>query len=197
MKILHLSDTHNKHWLLNDLPAADVIVHSGDASEFGQINEIIDFFVWFGALDYKYKIFVAGNHDACLHNEKYVPGYLSYNSYYLCNSVVTLDGVKFWGVPYFINKGLCRKFMLQIPADTDILVTHRPPFRILDRTNNSYGCVHLMQAVWKIAPRYHLFGHVHGAYGIQKSNETTFVNASLLNEDDKLTNKPVVIEIES
>ena len=67
MRILHLSDTHNKHLLLHDLPAADVIVHSGDVVEGRSKKEVMDFFVWFCALDYKYKIFVAGNHDTCLH----------------------------------------------------------------------------------------------------------------------------------
>ena len=198
MRILHLSDTHNKHWSLHDLPAADVIVHSGDAAAAGNSKEITDFFVWFSALDYKYKIFVAGNHDDCLHEAKSIKKYLPANFYYLCNSGIVIEGLKFWGVPYFtlddVN-GRCRHFMAQIPADTDILITHRPPYGILDKTNNSYGCIHLLQAVLKVTPRYHFFGHVHGAYGVEKSKATTFVNASLVNEKYELTNKPFVFEV--
>jgi predicted phosphodiesterase len=66
MRILHLSDTHNQHRELQKLPCADVIVHSGDMSMIGTGNEIVDFVEWFGALDYRYKIFIAGNHDYCL-----------------------------------------------------------------------------------------------------------------------------------
>ena len=35
MRILQISDTHNRHWLLTDLPAADVIVHCGDFTDNG------------------------------------------------------------------------------------------------------------------------------------------------------------------
>ncbi|MCL2074391.1 MAG: metallophosphatase domain-containing protein [Marinilabiliaceae bacterium] len=198
MRILHISDTHNQHWRLLNLPAADVIIHSGDAAFSGKTKEIADFLVWFGRLDYKYKVFVAGNHDDCLHRAEFIQNYLRPNFFYLCNSGITIEGIKFWGVPYFtiddIN-GLFPYFMAQIPSDTDILITHRPPFGILDTTDNSYGCPDLLQAVLKVQPRYHLFGHVHGAYGIKKSKNTTFVNASMLTEKHELTNKPFLFEV--
>jgi Icc-related predicted phosphoesterase len=203
MRILHLSDTHNHHHLLHDLPAADVIVHSGDFSFFshqGSRKDFVDFSNWFGGLDYRYKIFVAGNHDNCLDgkNHEIIQGLLPANCFYLCNSGVTIEGLKFWGVPYFFSddvNGNFPKIMSQIPADTDILITHRPPYRILDKTGNNYGCPDLLLAVLRIAPRYHLFGHVHGAYGIDKSRATTFVNASLTNEKYELVNKPFVIDV--
>ena len=66
MRILHLSDTHNFHRQLGNLSAADIIVHSGDVSMAGAANEVMDFIDWFIDLDYKYKIFIAGNHDDCL-----------------------------------------------------------------------------------------------------------------------------------
>lgn len=66
MKILHISDTHNHHRQLQDLPAADVIVHSGDFTMVGTEAEVIDFMEWFCALPYKHKVFIAGNHDDCL-----------------------------------------------------------------------------------------------------------------------------------
>ena len=66
MHILHLSDTHSKHRLLQNLQCADVIIHSGDVSFAGSEDEIIDFVEWFIALPHKYKIFIAGNHDNCL-----------------------------------------------------------------------------------------------------------------------------------
>ena len=200
MRILHLSDTHNKHWLLYDLPVADVIIHSGDATVTGNYKEVTDFFVWFSKLDYKYKIFVAGNHDTCLHRGNFIQCSLPANFFFLCNSGVTIKGVKFWGLPnkYFTKddeKGSFPQMLSEIPTDTDILITHRPPYGILDKTYNSQGCIYLLQAVLKISPRYHLFGHIHEAYGIDKLNETTFVNASLVNEKDELTNKPFVFEV--
>jgi Icc-related predicted phosphoesterase len=119
--------------------------------------------------------------------------------YYLCHSGVEIEGIKFWGEPFFWSddvNGSFPKIMAQIPADTDILISHRPPYGILDTTgNNIFGCSDLLLAVLKISPRYHLFGHVHGAYGIQKVNKTTFVNASLTNDKYELTNHPFVFDV--
>ena len=66
MKILQISDTHNKHNELTDLPAADVIVHCGDFTEQGTEEEVLDFLNWFIELPCKHKIFITGNHDLCL-----------------------------------------------------------------------------------------------------------------------------------
>jgi Icc-related predicted phosphoesterase len=40
-----------------------------------------------------------------------------------------------------------------------------------------------------------IFGHIHGACGIEKIDNTTFVNAAILNEHYKLAYKPVLLEI--
>ena len=56
MTILHISDTHGLHNQLTDLPAADVIVHSGDFTLGGSEKEAIDFMQWFSDLPYKHKV---------------------------------------------------------------------------------------------------------------------------------------------
>lgn len=195
MKILHISDTHGKHHSLKDLPKADIIVHSGDISWNGLEHQAMDFMEWFCNLNYHYKIFVAGNHDDFLEN-KQIEG-LPENCHYLCNSGVEIENIKFWGIPYFISdelQGFTPQLMAKIPNNTDILVTHRPPFGILDTTDNSYGCPDLLQAIIKIRPKYHLFGHVHMAYGIEKSVHTIFVNSALTNQNYELINKPFLLK---
>ena len=104
MKILHISDTHNKHYLLRNLPPADIIVHSGDMSENGTESEVLDFLNWFCDLDYKYKIFIAGNHDFCLEDGQ-IEG-LPENCHYLCYSGIEIERIKFWGIPYFLSNEL-------------------------------------------------------------------------------------------
>ena len=197
MHIVHLSDTHNKHHLLRNLPKADIIIHSGDMSVNGSENEVMDFVEWFGKLPYKYKIFIAGNHDDCLYQAN-IEG-LSEYCFYLCNSCVTIEGVKFYGVPMFIDDLISDSYynnIQQIPVDTDVLITHQPPYCILDSSRNiNYGDRILLQTVLKIQPKYHLFGHAHDAYGIEKIDNTTFVNAAILNEHYELTNKPVLLEM--
>ena len=84
MTILHLSDTHGKHHLLKYLPLADIIVHSGDVSEDGTESEVLDFLNWFCDLDYRHKIFIAGNHDFCLESAQQIEDLLQ-ACLYLCN----------------------------------------------------------------------------------------------------------------
>ena len=197
MHILHLSDTHGKHYELSNLPPADIIIHSGDITFAGSENEVMDFLEWFGGLPYKYKIFIAGNHDDCLFKAN-IDG-LTENCFYLCNSSVTIDSVKFYGVPMFMEDAMSGDYdrnIQKIPDDTDILITHQPPNGILDSSANiNYGDCNLLEIVTKTKPKYHLFGHIHGAYGIEKSEHTTFVNAAILSENYELMYQPILLKI--
>lgn len=163
MKILHISDTHGKHRQLNGLPEADIIVHTGDFTEDGTEEEVKDFVEWFGGLPYKHKIFIAGNHDFCLYGAK-LEG-LPDDVHYLCNDALTIDGIKFYGVPMFVQDDLEGNFpelFGRIPNDTDVLLTHQPPLGILDEQDGiNYGDYYLYKSVMNVRPRYHLFGHLH------------------------------------
>jgi predicted phosphodiesterase len=198
MRLLHLSDTHSQHRELTNLPEADVIIHSGDASFSGSDSEVLDFLNWFCDLDYPYKIFVAGNHDDCLYGEQ-IEG-LPDNCHYLCHSSVEIECVNFWGIPLFmgdvLKEGRTKQIMAQIPADTDVLISHSPPYGILDFDDNiNYGCSDLLKAVERINPHYHLFGHIHASYGIKKIGQTTFVNSAIMNGEYEFINKPILLEI--
>ena len=69
MRILAISDTHNKHlqipsrFIENSDNSVDTIVHAGDVSSRGNKGEIIDFLKWYNELNFKNKILIAGNHD--------------------------------------------------------------------------------------------------------------------------------------
>ncbi len=197
MLILHLSDTHSKHHVLRNLPPADIIIHSGDISFAGSENEVMDFIEWFGGLPYKYKIFIAGNHDFCLF-EANIDG-LPENCFYLCNSSITIEGVKFYGLPMFMEDSMSGDYdtnIQKIPSDTNVLITHQPPYSILDYSANiNHGDGNLLEIVLKTQPKYHLFGHIHGAYGIEKSEHTTFVNAAILSENYELMYEPILLKI--
>ena len=72
MKIICISDTHNRHAEI-DIPIGEVIIHAGDFSASGTRSETRDFLKWFSALPHPHKILVAGNHDFYL--EKHARGY--------------------------------------------------------------------------------------------------------------------------
>ena len=161
MKILHLSDTHNCHHRLRDLPEADVVVHSGDFCMVGTEQEAIDFLNWFCDLPYKHKIFICGNHDDCLYGAN-IDG-LDDNVHYLYNSGIEINGLKFYGVPMFFSDCISNrqiKHYANIPEDTDVLITHCPPYGILDLDGNTnYGSKELLTKISAIPLEVHLFGH--------------------------------------
>jgi Calcineurin-like phosphoesterase len=57
----------------------------------------------------------------------------------------------------------------------DIVMTHGPPFGILDNVvgggpfmKTSVGCKHLLRAVKRCKPRLHVFGHIHEGWGAKR-----------------------------
>ena len=184
LRILHMSDTHGVHRRLRDLHEADILVHSGDFTMSGSEAETLDFLEWVCDLPYRHKVLVAGNHDACLYGA-HLDG-LDDNVHYLCGSGVEIEGLKFWGVPMFMEdcmSGKQEQLYAAIPEDTDVLVTHTPPYGILDRDGSIlFGSRELLDRVCTIRPRLHLFGHIHKAHGMTNDGMTVFSNAAIMDE---------------
>lgn len=184
LTILHLSDTHGRHRELGALPEADVVVHTGDFTMAGTEDEAMDFLRWFAGLPHRHKVFVAGNHDDCLWQAT-IDG-LGGGCHYLCHSGVTIRGVRFYGVPMFVAdcmEGRYEAQLRRIPEGVDVLLTHQPPLGRLDVSGGRhYGNAALRERVEQVGPRFHLFGHVHGAGGVLTAGATTFVNSALLDD---------------
>lgn len=73
-----------------------------------------------------------------------------------------------------------------IPNGVDIVMTHGPPHYILDRGKESdvnAGCEYLWNAIKRVQPRLHCFGHIHGGYGHQRVLWTD-LNADELTDDE-------------
>ena len=202
MKILHISDTHGMHDELRNMPDADVIVHSGDVTFAGSVCELNTFLEWFCKLPYKHKVFIAGNHDACLYGAGGISG-LPDNVHYLCNSGVNIDGLKFYGVPLFMEDcmdGTYEDLVRNIPDDTDILVTHQPPKGICDLADYGSGLVHhggeaLAQRIKSMHLKCHLFGHEHDASAHTVINGTVYSNAAVLDDKYRYDTEPFLITI--
>ncbi len=208
MKIITISDTHNKHHELA-LPSGDILIHAGDISMNGEEAEIINFLSWFGKQDFSYKIFIAGNHDFFFEREsedtiqKVIPPGVSY----LKDSGMTVEGLKIWGspvTPWFFNWAFNRfrgeqinRHWDLIPLDTDIVVTHGPVFRRLDTNKEGQhtGCKDLFLKLQDINPKIHICGHIHESYGMITMNNTTFINASVVTSNYEIKNHPIVIEL--
>jgi len=220
MKIINISDTHSKHGFIpaSWLAPADCIIHNGDISTRGHKHELENFLTWFSSLEqYKYKIFIAGNHDWYFQDNpidvreilKKYP-----NVIYLQDEEVIIEGIKIYGSPWqpeffqwAFNKQRgpeIKKYWDKIPTDTQILITHGPAKGHCDLVINKWspnggqrvGCDDLLEAIERIKPKYHLCGHIHCGYG-QSENEfgTKFINAAVVNESYEVANEPIKFTI--
>lgn len=205
MKIVAISDTHEKHKNLK-IPNGDILIVAGDITERIYSISAEMFNAWLGELPHKYKIVIAGNHDFYFqHFPDRIEKTLS-NAIYLNESSVTIEGIRIWGTPWSkwfydwafnIPVGTDAEYWKKIPDGIDILVTHGPPYGILDTVksnNKSAGCTELLKAVQRVKPKLHIFGHIHESYGTYSTKETTFINASICNEQYEPINKPIVYE---
>lgn len=137
---------------------------------------------------FKEIVCIAGNHDITLHEDYYKKSWTRHirsfdpsetrNALKHCtyledsSSVLSVGGqaISVYGSPWtpdFFNWafGLKRGEALKekwanIPASTDLLVTHGPPHSKGDNTLHSghFGCYHLLQQVQSVRPRLHVFG---------------------------------------
>jgi len=148
-KICAISDIHGN--LNIQIDKSDILIIAGDIcfgkeyifpDEFGQKNWIKnEFSLWLDSQPATHKILISGNRDFkfnfCPHYE-----FKSLNCIYLNHSSTIINDLKIYGMPmtpnyrhlssdekYFeiINK------INFIPEKIDILISHGPPFGILDR----------------------------------------------------------------
>lgn len=219
MRLVCLSDTHGLHARLS-VPDGDVLVHAGDASMQGGEDELRRFADWLRGLPHRRKVVVAGNHDWLCERQPGRAAEIFAGLDYLLDSGVEIDGRRFWGSPWqpwFLSwafnlprgEALQAKWDL-IPPGTDVLVTHGPPSGLLDevetlaaRVLNSLaahdghvGCRDLRTAVEALAPRVHVFGHIHEGYGQLRAGGTLYVNASNCDRRYRPVNAPVVVDLE-
>lgn len=218
LKLVALSDTHNRHKNIKEFMnidsmgqdkeplSGDVICHAGDATMGGTLGECERFLKWYGELNFKFKIFVAGNHDRKFEeNPQLMEQMCKDNGIILLNdSGIELDGVKFWGSPvqpWFFDWAYNRARNLSeqdlykvplikphwdlIPEGTNVLITHSPPYGILDQCPDGrlVGCQDLLNRVNEIKPDIHLYGHIHFNANMEKHiNSTSFYNVAICNE---------------
>lgn len=204
MRIVCLSDTHERHRRV-EVPDGDVLVHAGDITMLGDPAVLRDFDEWLGLLPHGRKIVIAGNHEMYWSEAK---ASLLTNAIYLQDSGCEIGGLKFWGSPYtpqffdwafMLPRGKSLyEHWLTIPHDTDVLITHGPPQGLLDSVTpdgEHCGDYDLGVVVEAIAPKLHVFGHIHGGYGQRKWGETIYVNASCVDEAYRPVNAPIVVDL--
>jgi len=204
MNITALSDTHGRH---QDVKfdekqlAADMLIYGGDFtlnnyqdplnSEIKKQTKI--FLNWLSRQPQKYKILIGGNHDFFAERKFYeFKEMLPSNIIYLNNETVEIEGLKIFGSPNTAElpgwafgdwEKNMSKYYDKIPDDVDILVTHTPPYGILDLSSsgNRYGSTTLLEKMKSLKPKINMFGHVHESYGTLIKDDVLYANVNVYN----------------
>lgn len=201
-----ISDLHGDY---PELEGGDLLIVAGDLTASDTRHQMCCAYNWMWDQKYTRVVFIAGNHDGnieCISSPCKSIDYLQ-------DSGTEFEELKIWGSPwtptfgdwhFMRDRGASIKERWDlIPDDIDILVTHGPPYGILDKVTLSSrgdqyrhaGCEELRACVERIQPRLHVFGHIHNGYGQMllkcTPRDVLCVNASLMNEDYEFVNKPI------
>lgn len=212
MRIVAISDTHGTFREVK-IPEADVLVHAGDIFRTGRdVTELIDFNLWLADQPVRHRVVIAGNHDWLFylpHTAPFARNLLT-NATYLENSGAEIEGFRFWGSPiqpefngwaFNAKRGAeIRRYWDMIPPLTDVLVTHGPPRGRLDTIfpgSSRLGCEDLREVIALRPPQLHIFGHIHGGYGVDRDLTTHFINAALLDDAYRGGRDPIVFDLEN
>ena len=223
MKITFISDTHTRQRNLT-LEGGDILIFAGDAMSTGYYpQELTEFIDWFKAQPYKYKVAIAGNHDRyCESFPQYqvrdmFERYYDDGVRYVCDEEITVEGLRIYGTPYqpffcdwafnVPDSDRLSTIYNNIPEGLDILITHCPPYDILDKSHlprprfgtngeEPLGSKELLNRLdmMEQPPKINVFGHIHGDGGkIIEEGGTKFINASVCDEAYKVVNNGVTI----
>ena len=228
MKIICIADLHGN--LDVTVPEGDVLAIAGDiippSISFGGLGDEVaadwilnDFKDWYNGQPVKDIIVVAGNHDTVLQNSKNKIWGLGNNPtdceatpwHYLQDSSIIIDHVKFYGTPWqpwfyswafnLPQGGDGELYFDKIPSDTDILISHSPPYGKGDRVGNkNCGSISLMENVKRVKPKLHIFGHIHVGSGFREEikwddgSSTYLANVALVDQAYKIVHEPLIKE---
>lgn len=220
------SDTHGRHDRIKGehIYPADVLLHAGDFSNTGELEQIESLSRWLESYPAEHKVVIAGNHDVTFDAKWYsVPQnqarFHRSQPYdvakcraalagctYLEDSAVQVCGYTIYGSPwqpefcdwaFNLTAEECREAWARIPEQVDVLMTHGPPhgFGDLCSTGKRAGCQELLQAIRCRTVPVHISGHIHEGYGVDRDERTVYVNASTCTLKYQPLNPPVVFDL--
>ena len=216
MRLVAISDLHG--WLPPEVPACDLLIIAGDvcpdvpgsglraslavAAEHQAAWLREQFTPWVERQDATDIVMCWGNHDYVGEMPGIVP---ELPLHLLTDEGARVQGLSVYASPWTsfapdiwafdVPAPELDGYMRRIPDGIDVLITHGPPFGVLDRVHTGVhaGSEGLLDAVMRTRPRIHIFGHIHECRGQQG----TSYNVAVLDKDYQPYRKaPTVIEIQ-
>lgn len=164
---------------LAPIPECDVLLIAGDfCAEFTRMWDpdimrmrqtqwlMYEFAAWEQTVPAKHILITPGNHDWIME----LPS--GCRSRFFIDDGCEIDGKKFWFTPwvspigswnYLLPRDHRKAQFAMIPAGLDVLVSHGPAHKVLDRAYNGddAGCPELRLAIYRAKPKFCVFGHIH------------------------------------
>jgi Calcineurin-like phosphoesterase len=228
MRLTLISDLHGS---FPPTAGGDLLIVAGDMTSNHSPKQWAVFYKWLEAQQYRKRIYIGGNHDSflqyCIPTKDQWDLYKCFGDdlslrpsdkyEYLCDSGTEFEGIKIWGSPWSLwfdrinpkcaaftgtEKDLKQHFD-NIPNDIDLLITHTPMSYVLDSNKEGHPCgsYALREAVDRVRPKLHIFGHIHERGGQQlmykhEGANTWCVNASHMNEYYEPVNGSIDMDFE-
>lgn len=197
LRIVALSDTHGLPPKGYKVPDGDILIHCGDHTAYGTLQEATAALAWLGSLPHERKWLIPGNHDVIANVERsWWAGECETHEIDDVNGILLMQhGLLVYGQAASPAKERSAKVSTRFGAfqylretprdwsgmtpDCDILVTHGPPFGTGDLCDGQHlGCFVLEDAVRSLAPKLHLFGHIHEDRGVWRKGRTLYANVA-------------------
>jgi predicted phosphodiesterase len=209
IRVIIISDTHERHSELGPLPPCDLLIHCGDIlmvnkffSRKAAMKKLLHFNAWLGSCHAKECLVLGGNHDHLLEHlgKEEVQTILS-NGKYLENESHSVGDLLLWGTPLskgrsynkaFQSREFYMRTLKEKPAEVDILITHG----------------HCKEIVSNVKHKIHIWGHNHNSYGIRYAGDTLTTRkgklypiqslsicAPIMDGKFRLSNLPIIIDI--
>ena len=229
MRIMATSDLHGNLEGL-DPSGADVVVLAGDIAplkgrDVWHVNEQKKwinkkFREWTESYPDIQFVVIPGNHDFFPIAHLLFKGHevdwkyeFSSNVHFLGDSMVEIEGVKFYGTPWVpiisyswafeAEHDLLAKQFAKIPNRIDVLVTHSPPHipgsdvdRSIQTDSEHFGSGELTEAIIDKRPRFVFCGHIHtGQHGDVDFEGSRIYNVSRLDENYEIAYEPTWVEL--
>jgi Icc-related predicted phosphoesterase len=205
------------HGRLPKIPECDLLVLAGD---IGLTPRVDKYQRWVERVPAKEVVVIGGNMDQMIATWGYPP---DTRGHYLEDSGIELFDLKIWGTPWtppFVGvwnaeEDFLAEMFALVPDDTDVLVSHGPPFGVGDipksgRTGNRrrtlkrdgvdddplakhVGSTALRARLDHVRPRLLVCGHIHHSYGEYDLGGIKVVNAAVADEP----NRPIVVRLPS
>ena len=182
MKIWHISDTHGFHDRLSIPKDIDIVIHTGDCSNykdpFMNESEVKKFIDWYEQVPIPHKIYIPGNHDTSIERNFVKAGDFILKDIHLLNhDWIMINNIKIFGSPFTPTFGdwafmkareTINRVWEQIPEGMDIVGVHGPCKGMLDLSYDRHNVLefcgdnalrkHILN---RVKPKYFLSGHIH------------------------------------